>query len=224
MRLYGLALVNGSLLCRQPGALLRFAYSDGATSISGKGEEVTKLPSQINHHWTEVARREPRWQQALCRHRLERSNIGERGLSLEEDRAVIWEVDPATKASRIYVSGIRNPTALAFEPTSNMLWAVVNERDELGAELVPDYLTSVKEGAFYGWPYSYWGQHVDPRVHPQKPDPLKARSRLDMGSASHVAPLGLSFASGTGLSRLRARRPLSANMAAGTASISRATR
>jgi glucose/arabinose dehydrogenase len=194
---YGLALVNGSLYVANQGALLRFAYSDGATSIAGKGEEVTKLPSQINHHWTKSLAASPDGSK-LYVGIGSNSNIGERGLSLEEDRAVIWEVDPATKASRIYVSGIRNPTALAFEPTSNMLWAVVNERDELGAELVPDYLTSVKEGAFYGWPYSYWGQHVDPRVHPQKPDLVKSAITPDYGLGSHVAPLGLSFASGTG--------------------------
>jgi len=194
---YGLALVNGSLYVANQNALLRFAYSDGATSIAGKGEEVTKLPSQINHHWTKSLAASPDGSK-LYVGIGSNSNIGERGLSLEEDRAVIWEVDPATKASRIYVSGIRNPTALAFEPTSNMLWAVVNERDELGAELVPDYLTSVKEGAFYGWPYSYWGQHVDPRVHPQKPDLVKSAIAPDYGLGSHVAPLGLSFASGTG--------------------------
>ncbi len=194
---YGLALVNGSLYVANQGALLRFAYSDGATSIAGKGEEVTKLPSQINHHWTKSLAASPDGSK-LYVGIGSNSNIGERGLSLEEDRAVIWEVDPATKASRIYVSGIRNPTALAFEPTSNMLWAVVNERDELGAELVPDYLTSVKESAFYGWPYSYWGQHVDPRVHPQKPDLVKSAIAPDYGLGSHVAPLGLSFASGTG--------------------------
>lgn len=194
---YGLALVNGSLYVANQGALLRFAYSDGATTIAGKGEEVTKLPSQINHHWTKSLAASPDGSK-LYVGIGSNSNIGERGLSLEEDRAVIWEVDPATKASRIYVSGIRNPTALAFEPTSNMLWAVVNERDELGAELVPDYLTSVKEGAFYGWPYSYWGQHVDPRVHPQKPDLVKSAITPDYGLGSHVAPLGLSFASGTG--------------------------
>ena len=194
---YGLALVNGSLYVANQGALLRFAYRDGATSIAGKGEEVTKLPSQINHHWTKSLAASPNGSK-LYVGIGSNSNIGERGLSLEEDRAVIWEVDPATKASRIYVSGIRNPTALAFEPTSNMLWAVVNERDELGAELVPDYLTSVKEGAFYGWPYSYWGQHVDPRVHPQKPDLVKSAIAPDYGLGSHVAPLGLSFASGTG--------------------------
>src|SRR3546814_20217625 len=115
-------------------------------------------------------------------------------MSVEEERAVIWEIDAATGAHRTYVSGIRNPTALAFEPTSNMLWAVVNERDELGAELVPDYLTSVREGAFYGWPYSHWGRHIDPRGHPQNPEIVKTAITPDYAQGSTVAPHGLSFA------------------------------
>lgn len=195
---YGLALVNGSLYVANQGALLRYPYSDGATRITAAGEEVTKLPSRVNHHWTKSLAASPDGSK-LYVGIGSNSNIGERGLSLEEDRAVIWEVDPATGAHRVFVSGIRNPTALAFEPTSNRLWAVVNERDELGAELVPDYLTSVREGAFYGWPYSYWGSNVDPRVHPQKPELVRTAIRPDYGLGSHVAPLGLSFSVGTGL-------------------------
>ena len=194
---YGLALVNGSLYIANQGALLRFAYSDGQTSIAGPGEEVTKLPSVINHHWTKSLAASPDGSK-LYVGIGSNSNIGERGLSVEEDRAVIWEVDAATGSNRIFVSGIRNPTALAFEPTSNQLWAVVNERDELGAELVPDYLTAVSEGSFYGWPYSYWGKHLDPRVHPQKPELVKTAVAPDYALGSHVAPLGLSFASGGG--------------------------
>ena len=194
---YGLALVNGSLYVANQGALLRFPYSDGQTRITAPGEEITKLPSKINHHWTKALAASPDGSK-LYVGIGSNSNVGERGLSLEEDRAVIWEVDPSTKSSRIYVSGIRNPTALAFEPGSNMLWAVVNERDELGAELVPDYLTSVREGAFYGWPYSYWGQNPDPRVHPQRPELVKSAVAPDYGLGSHVAPLGLSFAGGNG--------------------------
>jgi glucose/arabinose dehydrogenase len=194
---YGLALVGGSLYVANQGALIRFAYTDGQTSIAGKGEEVTKLPSQVNHHWTKSLAAGPDGTK-LYVGIGSNSNIGERGLNLEEDRAVIWEVDAATGANRIFVSGIRNPTALAFEPVSNKLWAVVNERDELGAELVPDYLTSVREGAFYGWPYSYWGKHVDPRVHPQKPELVKTAIAPDYALGSHVAPLGLSFATGAG--------------------------
>ncbi|MDO9367352.1 MAG: sorbosone dehydrogenase family protein [Sphingopyxis sp.] len=195
---YGMTLVNGSLYVANQGALLRFAYSDGQTSIAGPGEEVTKLPSAINHHWTKSLAASPDGTK-LYVGIGSNSNIGERGLSLEQDRAVVWEIDAATGSHRNFVTGIRNPTALAFEPTSNMLWAVVNERDELGAELVPDYLTSVREGSFYGWPYSYWGQHLDPRVRPQKPDLVKTAIAPDYGLGSHVAPLGLSFASGAGL-------------------------
>jgi glucose/arabinose dehydrogenase len=194
---YGLALVNGSLYVANQGALLRFAYSDGQTSIAGKGEEVTKLPSQINHHWTKSLAASPDGSK-LYVGIGSNSNIGERGLSLEEDRAVIWEIDPTTGSNRIFVSGIRNPTALAFEPSSSQLWAVVNERDELGAQLVPDYLTSVREGSFYGWPYSYWGKHLDPRVHPQKPELVRTAVAPDYALGSHVAPLGLSFATGGG--------------------------
>ncbi len=195
---YGMTLLNGSLYVANQGALLRFAYSDGQTSIAGPGEEVTKLPSAINHHWTKSLAASPDGTK-LYVGIGSNSNIGERGLSLEQDRAVVWEIDAATGSHRNFVTGIRNPTALAFEPTSNMLWAVVNERDELGAELVPDYLTSVREGSFYGWPYSYWGQHLDPRVRPQKPDLVKTAIAPDYGLGSHVAPLGLSFASGAGL-------------------------
>lgn len=194
---YGLALVGGSLYVANQGALLRFPYSDGQTSIGVPGEEVTKLPSAVNHHWTKSLAASPDGTK-LYVGIGSNSNIGERGMSVEEDRAVVWEIDAATGANRLFVSGIRNPTALAFEPTSNRLWAVVNERDELGAELVPDYLTSVREGAFYGWPYSYWGQHADPRVHPQKPDLVKKAIAPDYALGSHVAPLGLSFATDGG--------------------------
>lgn len=194
---YGLALVNGSLYVANQGALLRFPYRNGQTSIATPGEEVTKLPSAVNHHWTKSLAASPDGAK-LYVGIGSNSNIGERGMSVEEDRAVIWEIDAASGASRIYVSGIRNPTALAFEPSSNQLWAVVNERDELGAELVPDYLTSVREGAFYGWPYSYWGKHIDPRVHPQKPELVKTAVAPDYALGSHVAPLGLSFVGGTG--------------------------
>jgi glucose/arabinose dehydrogenase len=194
---YGLALVGSNLYVANQGALLRFPYSDGQTSITAPGEEVTKLPAVVNHHWTKSLAASPDGAK-LYVGIGSNSNIGERGMSVEEDRAVIWEVDAATGANRIFVSGIRNPTALAFEPSSNQLWAVVNERDELGAELVPDYLTSVREGAFYGWPYSYWGKHIDPRVHPQKPELVKTAIAPDYALGSHVAPLGLSFTAGTG--------------------------
>jgi glucose/arabinose dehydrogenase len=215
---YGLALVNGSLYVANQGALLRFAYSDGQTSIAGKGEEVTKLPSQINHHWTKSLAASPDGSK-LYVGIGSNSNIGERGLSLEEDRAVIWEIDPTTGSNRIFVSGIRNPTALAFEPSSSQLWAVVNERDELGAQLVPDYLTSVREGSFYGWPYSYWGKHLDPRVHPKSPNSSGPRSHLIMRSG-RTSPRSVSALRPVVAFRVLRRAPSSANMGAGTASIS----
>jgi glucose/arabinose dehydrogenase len=125
------------------------------------------------------------------------SNVGERGMDVEEDRAVIWEIDRETGASRIFASGIRNPTALAFDPWNEQLWAVVNERDELGPQLVPDYLTSVREGAFYGWPYSYYGQNVDPRIKPARPDLVKKAVVPDYALGSHVAALGVDTEVGT---------------------------
>jgi glucose/arabinose dehydrogenase len=195
---YGLALVNGSLYVANQDVLLRFPYSVGQTRITVQGEEVTKLPSQINHHWTKSLAANPDGTK-LYVGIGSNSNIGERGLSVEEDRAVIWEIDPVTGSHRIMAHGIRNPTALAFEPSTSALWAVVNERDELGAELVPDYLTSIKDGGFYGWPYSYWGKFLDPRVKPQKPDLVKTALTPDYALGSHVAPLGLTFVSGAAM-------------------------
>ena len=195
---YGLALIGSDLYVANQGNLLRFPYSEGATSISGPGEEVTKLPAVVNHHWTKAMTA------SADGSRLyvgigSNSNVGERGMDVEEDRAVVWEIDPESGASRIFASGIRNPTDLAINPWTNQLWAVVNERDELGPELVPDYLTSVREGGFYGWPYSYWGQTVDPRIQPQRPDLVRTAITPDYALGSHVAPLGLSFASNGGM-------------------------
>lgn len=194
---YGLAFVDGDLYVANQGALLRFAYTDGQTRITAPGEEITPLPAQVNHHWTKALTASPDGSK-LYVGIGSNSNVGERGMSIEEDRAVVWEVDVASGAHRVVASGIRNPTALAFEPVSNRLWAVVNERDEIGEELVPDYLTSVRDGAFYGWPYSYWGRHVDPRVRPQKPELVRTAVTPDYALGSHVAPLGLSFVTGAG--------------------------
>ena len=194
---YGLALVGGALYVANQDALLRFPYVDGATSITVPGQVVTPLPSRINHHWTKSLTA------SADGSRLyvgigSNSNVGERGLDVEQDRAVIWEIDPATGAHRTLVSGIRNPTALAINPETRALWAVVNERDELGPRLVPDYMTQVQPGAFYGWPYSYYGQHVDPRVQPQDPEMVKRAIRPDYALGSHVAALGISFAQAGG--------------------------
>ncbi|PPJ67479.1 sorbosone dehydrogenase, partial [Staphylococcus haemolyticus] len=195
---YGLALVEGQLYVATQDALLRFPYREGETRITTPGVEVTSLPSRINHHWTKSLAAGPDGSQ-LDVGIGSNSNVGERGMAVEEDRAVIWEVDRQSGMHRTYASGIRNPTALAVEPQTRRLWAVVNERDELGPQLVPDYMTSVRPGAFYGWPYSYWGQNVDPRVRPQQPEMVRRAIRPDYALGSHVAALGISFATGGGL-------------------------
>lgn len=189
---YGLALVDGTLYVANQGALLAFPYADGQTSITAPGREVTKLPSRVNHHWTKALTASADGMK-LYVGIGSNSNVGERGMAIEEDRAVIWEIDRATGARSVYASGIRNPTALALDPWQGAVWAVVNERDELGPQLVPDYLTAVRPGGFYGWPYSYWGRNVDPRVRPQKPDMVARALTPDYALGSHVAALGLSF-------------------------------
>ncbi|QZH74276.1 MAG: sorbosone dehydrogenase family protein [Erythrobacter sp.] len=194
---YGLALIGSDLYVANQGNLMRFPYTEGATRIDSPGEEVTALPARINHHWTKAMTASPDGSR-LYVGIGSNSNVGERGMDVEEDRAVIWEIDPETGASRIFASGLRNPTDLAFNPWTNGLWAVVNERDELGPELVPDYLTSVREGGFYGWPYSYWGQNIDPRIRPQRPDLVRSAIAPDYALGSHVAALGLSFATDGG--------------------------
>ncbi|WP_417232024.1 PQQ-dependent sugar dehydrogenase [Brevundimonas sp.] len=194
---YGMAFVDGSLYVANQGALLRFTYQPGQTRITTAGEEVTKLPSQINHHWTKSLTASADGQ-TLFVGIGSNSNVGERGMAVEEERAVVWAIDRRTGARRTMATGIRNPTALAIEPLTSALWAVVNERDEIGPQASPDYLTSVREGAFYGWPYSYWGQNVDPRVHPQRPDLVARAVTPDYALGSHVAALGLSFATGGG--------------------------
>ena len=189
---YGLALVNGQLYVANQDALVRFAYRDGQTRADGPPVKVADLPSQINHHWTKSLAASPDGR-FLYVGIGSNSNIGERGMAAEVDRAVIWQIDAATGAHRPFVTGTRNPTALAIQPGSGTLWAVVNERDELGPNLVPDYLTSVRDGAFYGWPWSYWGQNVDRRAQPQDPAKVASAIRPDYSLGSHVAALGLAF-------------------------------
>lgn len=194
---YGMAFVDGALYVAEQGALVRFDYQPGQTRITAPRQEVTKLPSAINHHWTKSLTASADGQ-TLYVGIGSNSNIGERGLAVEQDRAVVWAIDRQTGAHRTFATGIRNPTALAIEPTTGALWSVVNERDELGSQLVPDYLTSVREGAFYGWPYSYWGKNIDPRVRPQNPDLVQSAIAPDYALGSHVAALGLSFATAGG--------------------------
>lgn len=189
---YGMALVGETLYIANADALVRVQYVTGATSPAGAPEKVADLPAGRNHHWTKAL------VASADGSRLyvgvgSNSNIAENGMEEEVNRAAVLEVDPATGAVRNYASGLRNPTALALNPHDGGVWAVVNERDEYGHDLVPDYLTSVREGAFYGWPYSYFGQHVDERVDPQAPDMVAKAIVPDYGLGSHVAPLGLAF-------------------------------
>lgn len=189
---YGLALVGNQLYVANQDALVRFDYEAGQTRASKPPVTVTQLPAVVNHHWTKAltASADGRF---LYVGIGSNSNVGERGMEVEEDRAMVWQVDPATGASRPFATGLRNPTALAIQPGTGQLWAVVNERDELGPHLVPDYLTSVREGAFYGWPYAYWGPNPDPRVRPADDAKVQATVRPDYALPSHSAPLGLAF-------------------------------
>ncbi len=196
---YGVVLVGNDLYVADTDALLRFSYTSGETQITAAGVKLTDLPAQSpNHHWTKALTASPDGSK-LYVGVGSNSNITENGIGAEEGRAMIWEVDRATGMKRTYASGTRNPTGLAFEPTTGKLWAIANERDEIGPDLVPDYLTAVQENAFYGWPYSYWGQHVDIRVQPQRPDLVAQAIRPDYGLGSHVAPLGMAFSQGTSL-------------------------
>jgi glucose/arabinose dehydrogenase len=189
---YGLALVDDELYVANQDSLVRFDYQEGQTEASGPPELVTPLPAEINHHWTKALTASADGEY-LYVGIGSNSNITERGMAAEVDRAEIWEVDAETGAHRAYATGVRNPTALTIQPETDQLWAVVNERDELGPNLVPDYLTSIQDGGFYGWPYSYWGQHVDPRVKPENPERVESAISPDYSLGSHRAPLGVDF-------------------------------
>ena len=191
---YGLALAGTRLYVANQDSLIRFDYAPGQIRAAGPPVKVTDLPSEINHHWTKAlaVSADGRF---LYVGIGSNSNITERGMAAEVDRAMVWQVDAETGAHKPFATGLRNPTALAIQPGLGQLWTVVNERDELGPNLVPDYLTSVREGGFYGWPYSYWGQNVDPRVKPGNPAKVASAIRPDYALGSHVAALGLAFSS-----------------------------
>lgn len=166
---FGMALIGNDFYVADTDRLLRFNYQPGATSIQGPGTLVAVLPGgPLNHHWTKnvIASRDGKKLYVTVG---SNSNVGENGLDKEKGRAAIWEVDPASGKQRLFASGLRNPNGMAWEPHSGQLWTAVNERDEIGSDLVPDYITSVKDGGFYGWPYSYYGQNIDKRVSPQNP-------------------------------------------------------
>ncbi|HEX4695203.1 sorbosone dehydrogenase family protein [Sphingomonas sp.] len=196
---FGVALVGSDLYVANDDAIVRYPYVTGQTRITAPGTLLTELPGgPINHHWTKSLAASPDGSK-LYVGIGSNSNITENGIGAERGRAQIWEVDRATGAHRPYATGLRNPNGLTFNPDTGQLWTVVNERDELGPDLVPDYVTSVTPGAFYGWPYSYWGQNVDPRVRPQRPDLVAKAIKPDYSLSSHVAPLGLTFYTGTAL-------------------------
>jgi glucose/arabinose dehydrogenase len=196
---FGVAWYEGTLYVAAADAILAYPYELGQTKITAEPRVLTPLPGgPINHHWTKDLALSPdgRYLYASVG---SNSNVGERGLEAEKGRAAIWQVDRQTGAARVYASGLRNPNGLMFHPETGELWTVVNERDELGPNLVPDYLTSVKEGAFYGWPWSYYGDHVDERVHPPRPDMVEQAIVPDYALSSHVAALGLTFSNDSAL-------------------------
>jgi glucose/arabinose dehydrogenase len=189
---FGMAVVGGDLYVANSDGIVRFPYQPGQTQITEPGTRVTDLPAGRNHHWTKNIIASPDGSK-LYASVGSNSNVAERGMELEEGRAAIWEVDLATGQKRLFATGLRNPNGMAWEPTSGVLWTVVNERDELGSDLVPDYLTSVQEGGFYGWPWSYWGHHVDERVKPPRPDLVARALAPDYALGAHVSALGLAF-------------------------------
>jgi len=190
---FGMALVGNSFYVANADAVMRFPYAPGATMVTAPGSRLTGLPGgRLNHHWTKslIANRSGT---KLYSGVGSNSNVAENGIDKEKDRAAIWEIDIATGAHRVFASGLRNPVGMAWEPTTGALWVAVNERDELGSDLVPDYMTSVRDGGFYGWPYSYYGNHVDTRVKPGRPE-LVARAIVpDYALGPHTASLGLAY-------------------------------
>ena len=195
---FGMALVGDSLYVANADAIVRFPYKEGAVAITEAGQRLAPLPAGLNHHWTKniLASRDGSKLYATVG---SNSNVGENGLENEINRAAILEVDVKSGGTRLFASGLRNPNGMAWEPRTGALWTVVNERDEIGSDLVPDYLTSVKDGGFYGWPYSYYGQHVDARVEPPRPELVAKAIVPDYALGAHVAALGLAFAEGAQL-------------------------
>jgi glucose/arabinose dehydrogenase len=192
---FGMALVGNELFVANADAVVKFPYQTGQTSITATGVKVADLPAGINHHWTKnlVASKDGR---KLYVSVGSNSNVGENGMDKEEGRAAIWEFDRATGKGRVFASGLRNPVGMAWNPQSGVLWTSVNERDELGNDLVPDYMTAVQDGAFYGWPYSYYGNNVDTRITPARPELVAKAIAPDYALGAHTASLGLAFYDG----------------------------
>ena len=194
---FGMALIGSDFYVANTDAIVRFPYQEGETEITAEGEKIVDLPAgALNHHWTKSLIASPDGKR-LYATVGSNSNVGENGLDREYQRAGILEVDLATRSVRVFASGLRNPNGMAWQKDTGALWTVVNERDELGSDLVPDYMTAVKDGGFYGWPYSYYGQHVDERVEPQKPELVAQAIVPDYALGNHTASLGLAFSEGT---------------------------
>jgi glucose/arabinose dehydrogenase len=193
---FGMALIGDTFYVANTDAVVAFPYQTGQTAITAPARKIADLPAgPINHHWTKslIASRDG---SRLYATTGSNSNVGENGMAAEERRAAILEIDPATGASRVFASGLRNPNGMGWQPQSGQLWTSVNERDEIGNDLVPDYMTSVRDGGFYGWPYSYYGQTVDTRVKPQRPDLVARALKPDYALGAHTASLGLTFYDG----------------------------
>ena len=190
---FGMALIGNDLYVANADAIMRFPYHEGETHISAAGEKVVDLPSGYNHHWTKNILAAPDGQ-SLFVTVGSNSNVAENGMEAEKDRARILRLDLASRTLTPYATGLRNPNGLAWEPQTGALWVAVNERDEIGSDLVPDYITAVKEGGFYGWPYSYYGQHVDARVKPENPSLVTQAIVPDYAIGPHTASLGVTFA------------------------------
>jgi glucose/arabinose dehydrogenase len=196
---FGMALVGNDLYIANTDAVVRVPYETGQTSISAAPTQVVDLPGgPLNHHWTKALIASPDGSK-LYATVGSNSNVAENGMDKEEGRAAIWEIDPKAGTKRLFATGLRNPNGMAWEPSTKTLWTVVNERDEIGNDLVPDYMTSVKDGGFYGWPYSYFGQHVDERVDPPKPELVAKAIVPDYALGSHTASLGLAWSQGANL-------------------------
>jgi len=196
---FGMALAGSDFYVADTDALLRYRYESAARRVTGPARKVADLPAgTINHHWTKNVVASPDGRRLYVAVGSN-SNAGENGIDAETGRAAIWEIDARSGDHRIYASGLRNPVGMAWEPQSSKLWVAVNERDELGSDLVPDYMTAVREGAFYGWPFSYYGSHVDERAKPERPDLVAKAVVPDYALGAHTASLGLAFARGRGL-------------------------
>ena len=196
---FGMALVGNTFFVANSDAIVKYGYVNGAKQITEPSSKVIDLPAgRINHHWTKNVIANANGSKLYVTVGSN-SNVAERGMAAEAGRAAIWEVDVATGKQRIFASGLRNPNGMAWDKKTNTLFTVVNERDQIGSDLVPDYLTSVQDGAFYGWPYSYYGQHIDERIQPQNPDLVKSAVMPDYALGAHTASLGLASSVGTSL-------------------------